>query len=152
MGYACPVCETPQADAHHLANHLAFTAMLGDADHESWLDEHAPDWESAGDAELADRVVDHSNEVEFPQVFEDTTGHAHDHDGEAPRPGDLFDDQPQRQSRGSSGTGPDLDPATADAIEDAREMAREVRGDPDGEERGDADADDGTADTENENG
>ena len=79
MGYACPVCEDPQADGEHLANHLAFTAMLGDADHEDWLDEHAPDWADTDPAELADRVTDHAEEREFPQVFEDTTGNGHDH-------------------------------------------------------------------------
>jgi len=95
MGYACPVCGDPQADGEHLANHLAFTAMLGDADHEDWLDEHAPDWADTDPAELAARVTDHADEREFPQVFEDTTGdgqgnegrghhhdsHGHSHDG-----------------------------------------------------------------------
>jgi len=84
MGYACPVCGDPQSDGEHLANHLAFTAMLGDADHEDWLDEHAPDWADTDPAELAGRVTDHANEREFPQVFEDTTGdgHGHDHGGQ----------------------------------------------------------------------
>jgi len=80
MGYACPVCGDPQADGEHLANHLAFTAMLGDADHEDWLDEHAPDWADTDPAELAARVTDHADEREFPQVFEDTTGDRHEHD------------------------------------------------------------------------
>ena len=64
MGYACPVCETPQADAHHLANHLAFTALLGDDDHEAWLDEHTPGWDEAGEDELAERVLAEAKEVE----------------------------------------------------------------------------------------
>lgn len=72
MGYACPVCGHPQADEEHLANHLAFTALLGDDEHESWLAEHAPGWDEAGAAELADRVLDHTEEVEFPRVFENT--------------------------------------------------------------------------------
>lgn len=125
MGYACPVCEMPQADARHLANHLAFTALLGNDDHESWLDEHAPGWDDAGEDELAERVVDHASEVEFPQVFEDTTGH--DHDG--PRPGDLFDEE--RRTRGPSARGTELDTETVDAIEEAREMTRRARGDED---------------------
>jgi hypothetical protein len=54
MGYVCPVCEDPQADGHHLANHLAFTAMLGDDAHEAWLDDHAPEWADADPAALAD--------------------------------------------------------------------------------------------------
>ena len=67
MGYACPVCDTPQRDAEHLANHLAFTAMLhGDA-HETWLDDHVPEWGDAGAA--------------YEEVFEDTV---HDHDASVP--------------------------------------------------------------------
>ena len=127
MGYACPVCETPQADARHLANHLAFTALLGNADHESWLDEHAPDWEDAGEAELAERVVENASEVEFPQVFEDTTGHDHDRDG--PRSGELFDEE--RRTRGPGAREPDLDPETEAAIEEAREMTRRATSDED---------------------
>ena len=135
MGYACPVCETPQADARHLANHLAFTALLGDADHESWLDEHAPGWEQAGETELAERVEGDASEVEYPQVFEDTTGHDHRH-GDEPRPGDLFDERP---TRGPGG--PSLDAETAAAVEQARAM---TEGD---------DGDDGAEDTdEDENG
>jgi len=74
MGYACPVCGDPQADGEHLANHLAFTAVLGDAGHEDWLDEHVPDWGDTDPPELAERVTDHAEKREFPQVFEDTTG------------------------------------------------------------------------------
>ncbi len=74
MGYACPVCETPHPDGEHLANHLAFTAMLGRTDHEDWLDEHAPDWNGMGPEELAVQVVEAVPETEFPQVFDDTTG------------------------------------------------------------------------------
>jgi hypothetical protein len=85
MGYVCPVCEDPQADGEHLANHLAFTAMLGDDDHEAWLDDHAPEWEELGPPALAERVTDHAAETDYPQVFEDTTddgrdGHDHSHD------------------------------------------------------------------------
>jgi hypothetical protein len=84
MGYACPVCDQPQADAGHLANHLAFTALTGGTDHEAWLDEHVPDWGQMGEADLAPVVVDHASETEYPQVFEDTTdqgtGHSHDHE------------------------------------------------------------------------
>lgn len=66
MGYACPVCETPQADGRHLANHIAFTAMIHGDDHEAWLAEHAPGWEEAGERELAGRVVECATETEFP--------------------------------------------------------------------------------------
>jgi hypothetical protein len=73
MGYACPVCETPQADAGHLANHLAITAIARGGEHAAWLDEHAPAWGSLDEAGLADRVVEEATETEFPQVFEDTS-------------------------------------------------------------------------------
>jgi hypothetical protein len=97
MGYECPVCATPQADARHLANHLAFTAVLGDEAHEAWLDEHAPGWADAGEAELAPRVAEHAPEGEFPQVFEDTAGGLEDEvdrsDPPEDRSGALFDDE-----------------------------------------------------------
>ncbi|WP_227375355.1 DUF5810 domain-containing protein [Haladaptatus halobius] len=79
MGFACPVCETPQSDGEHLANHLAFAAIMGDDEHESWLDEHAPGWDDQGPDELAPRVTEHALETEYPQVFEDTVDDRHDH-------------------------------------------------------------------------
>ncbi|MFB6196643.1 MAG: DUF5810 domain-containing protein, partial [Halobacteriaceae archaeon] len=27
MGYLCPICEEPQVDPEHLANHMAFSAI-----------------------------------------------------------------------------------------------------------------------------
>ncbi|MFC7172941.1 DUF5810 domain-containing protein [Haloplanus litoreus] len=72
MGYACPVCETPQRDAEHLANHLAFTAMLhGDA-HERWLDERVPEWADLGADDLAPAVADHADETGYDEVFEES--------------------------------------------------------------------------------
>ena len=93
MGYACPVCGDPQADGSHLANHLAFTAMLGDDGHTEWLDDHAPGWGDMGEAALAEVVVDHAAETPFPQVFEDTAGGLED-DADPPsaRSGALFDE------------------------------------------------------------
>lgn len=138
MGYACPVCGTPQADARHLANHLAFTAMLHGEGHEAWLDEHAPDWETAGEATLASRVVDLAEDADYPQVFEDTTGradagdehghgnaHAHEHehghddgrdDPPAERSGALFEEGEGTHTSAGEGTGsagPAIDPASA---------------------------------------
>ena len=78
MGYSCPVCDDPQADDEHLANHLAVTAMMRGGDHEAWLDERVPDWEGMGPTELATEVVERAEETEYPQVFEDTTD-GHDH-------------------------------------------------------------------------
>ncbi|WP_115865523.1 DUF5810 domain-containing protein [Halorussus litoreus] len=157
MGHACPVCETPHPDAEHLANHLAFTAMLGDDDHEAWLDEHAPGWEEDGEAELAERVDERAPEVGFPQVFEDTTpDHSHDHD--EPRGGDLFEDEVERangRGRGSmaggggAGTSESgargrgagaLDAEAQEILQEAQEMTREMLDDESGESEGEADA------------
>jgi hypothetical protein len=124
MGYACPVCETPQRDGEHLANHLAFTAMLhGDA-HETWLDEHAPDWSEDGAAELAPVVVEYADEVAYEEVFEDTTGHDHAHD-------------PTTAAFDAS----DLDGDAKRALAEAREMTRTMLDADDGADA-DADADD----------
>ncbi|PSP75807.1 hypothetical protein BRC86_02950 [Halobacteriales archaeon QS_3_64_16] len=71
MAYACPVCATPQADGRHLANHLAFTAMIHGEDHEAWLDEHAPDWQEAGEDALANRVIGQAPETELSAAIED---------------------------------------------------------------------------------
>ncbi|MEF8785291.1 MAG: DUF5810 domain-containing protein [Haloarculaceae archaeon] len=79
MGYACPVCEDPQADAIHLANHLAFTALVRGGDHEDWLDDHVPDWESMDEETLGEHLTVEADETDYPQVFEDTTDQPHDH-------------------------------------------------------------------------
>lgn len=169
MGYVCPVCEDPQADGEHLANHLAFTAVLGDDAHEAWLDEHAPDWGDRDPAALAERVVDHADETDYPQVFEDTTdGHDHDphgrhdhrhggrdhgddgHDhGRAPGASALDDAAPggvaDVDERLADG---DVDPA--DVLAEARELTRERRANADGADEADAaggdDGADGTGD------
>jgi hypothetical protein len=166
MGYACPVCEAPQQDAGHLANHLAFTAMLGDEDHEAWLDEHAHGWADQGERELANRVVEHAEETEFPQVFEDTTGddgdqrepadersgalfeddgahghahgpdHGHSHDS-GHSPGHQHGhDLPTDIDPGQHAADPD-DPETQEILEDAREMTREMLGVGEGDENED---------------
>ena len=143
MGYACPVCADPQADAGHLANHLAFTAMLGDEAHEEWLEEHAPGWESMSESDLAEVVRDVAEETEFPQVFEDTAGglsesdedpqersgvlfeedhgHGHDHDHEYGH-GHGHGDAPG----GHRGGGPPLDEEAEAALQEAREMTRRM--------------------------
>ena len=144
MGYACPVCGDPQADAGHLANHLAFTAILGEEGHEAWLDERAPGWEDAGQAELAERIVAEEadvegfagvEEVEFPQVFEDTVGGLDEStpddqlaDPAAERSGALFDEGADRPvSRPSSIDVPTPSDAETEAVlEEAREMTREM--------------------------
>jgi hypothetical protein len=113
MGYDCPVCATPQADARHLANHLAFTALVHGDDHEAWLDEHCPGWEEQGEAELAERAAPLADQGEYPQVFEDTTddgGHHQDHEHD------------HSHGRGSV---PGTDAEVEAALEAARELTRE---------------------------
>ncbi len=117
MGYACPVCGDPQRDAEHLANHLAFTAMLGREDHEAWLDDHAPEWETLDPETLGPRVSEYAPEEEFPQVFEDTTDdHDHGHD-RAPR----FEESIPRQ-RGREA----MDAEATEVLREAEAMTREM--------------------------
>jgi len=161
MGYACPVCDDPQSDARHLANHLAFTAILGDEAHEAWLDEHAPGWADDGERELAERVADHAEQREYPQLFEDTTGRGSpERDGD--RSGELFDEEghgghdhlggghDHGHGTGDHGHGthdaragdPDVpheqadvprDPETEAVLEEARELTREMLAEDDDE-------------------
>jgi hypothetical protein len=162
MGYACPVCSDPQADAGHLANHLAFTAMLRADDHEAWLDEHAAGWDDMGERELAAVVADLVEETEFPQLFEDTVGGL-DESSEPleERSGALFDDEPghdhaghgrhhghdahdhshddRRDSAGPVDTSGPMDAETVEVLEEAREMTRRMREGSDDERDDDAD-------------
>lgn len=121
MGYACPVCDTSHSDDVHLANHLAFTALLRGGDHEAFLDDHVPEWESHGDAYLAERVVEHAEETELPADI------------------DELSDSNTHRDHGAAGTfsetaiedaGPD---ATSDEVQEilreAREMTNERRSD-----------------------
>lgn len=136
MGYACPVCGVPQRDGEHLANHLAFTAMLDDGDHEAWLDEHAPDWDEQGPDDLAPRVTEHAPQAEYEEVFEDTVQRdGHDHDDE--RGGALFDDEgghgPGRTAFDANtarqrGGVADLDEEAQGILSEAREMTQEMLG------------------------
>jgi hypothetical protein len=155
MGYACPVCGDPQADAGHLANHLAITAIARGGDHESWLDEEVPDWEERGEDALADAVVPAAAETDYPQVFEDTTGEAtdraHDHgEGATGRgPADAAEDLPvdvADPSGSGAGAGTDLDAATREALERARELQAE--GAPSEDETAGTETDAGESETE----
>jgi len=123
MGYACPVCDDPQADAEHLANHLAFTAMLRGDGHETWLDDRVDDWADLEPPELAEHVAEHADQEEFPQVFEDTTGghhdagHRHDHGGSG---GHSHGQGSHRQgNHGHDGQGGQAAGQSPDAIDDA---------------------------------
>ena len=144
MGYACPVCGDPQADGEHLANHLAFTAMLGDDDHEAWLDDHAPDWADSDPAALAATVTDRAEEREFPQVFADTTHDHADHDhghGQDGREPDVPADAAPDGMADPADLGGDTDPS--DVLAEARELTRQRRAD--GTEEADAGEDNETA-------
>lgn len=85
MAYACPVCEAPQADGTHLANHLAFTALLHDDEHADWLDGVAQDWADRTPENLADVVIDHAEEIDVDTV----TAEAADVPRPTTRSGDL---------------------------------------------------------------
>lgn len=119
MGYACPVCAAEQADAVHLANHLAVTASLGRRDHEAWLAEYAPDWTEYSPADLAERVVEHAEEIETPE-FED----GHDHG----RPGGLEGDLARQSRQPGRGT---LTAEAEDVLEEARELTRRMHAEDD---------------------
>jgi hypothetical protein len=111
MAYACPVCDAVEADAEHLANHLAVTASLHDGDHASWLEEHAPDWPDRSPSELGATAVEHAQE----RVTEN--GPIADDHGEGARP-DV------RNVRSGSGVGADhrLDAETKRVLREAREL------------------------------
>lgn len=130
MGYACPVCGSSQADGVHLANHLAFTALLhGDGDgHEAWLDDRVPGWSDLIPAELADAVAGYAEETDHETVFEDTTSGRRGFD---PRNENL-------RRHGPSGAPRDLDPETRRIVEEAREMtrARQPNSDAEGSDTG----------------
>ncbi|TKX42993.1 DUF5810 domain-containing protein [Halorubrum sp. ARQ200] len=136
MGYACPVCDTPQRDGEHLAHHLAFTAMLHGGDHESWLDERVDDWSDREPAELAAEVTPHAEDAEYDEVFEDTvprgrpdvgmgsggSASGHDHAGhEHGAPADAGAPAPEQVD----------DPEVAEALREAREMTRKAAADAD---------------------
>jgi hypothetical protein len=136
MGYRCPVCNDPQADDVHLANHLAFTAMLRGGDHEAWLDDRVTDWEGLGDEELATRLTEYADETEYPQVFEDTADSAHD---EGANTGDGR--VPGGRTADSVAATPEI-PAEElrEIVEEAREITRKRRADDTDEESAQTDS------------
>ncbi|MEM4780468.1 MAG: DUF5810 domain-containing protein [Halalkalicoccus sp.] len=111
MGYACPVCAVPQQDPEHLANHLAFAAILGNEDHEEWLDEHVPGWGEMGPDELGERAATFAPEREFETTVEDPAGRG------APRLEDAVPRQRGRQAVGGE---------ESEILAEARAMTREM--------------------------
>ncbi|POG55390.1 DUF5810 domain-containing protein [Haloferax marisrubri] len=128
MGYACPVCDAPQRDETHLANHLALQAIVHGDDHETWLDEHAPEWADLNADSLGPLVSDLAEEREFDEVFEDTVdrtggrGHNHAHGQEHDH------DIPDRQAQpfGGSGGSQSLSGDAARIFEQAQSLTREM--------------------------
>ncbi|ELY54278.1 DUF5810 domain-containing protein [Natronolimnohabitans innermongolicus] len=140
MGYACPVCDAEQADAEHLANHLAITASLGREGHEEWLAEHAPDWSECNPAELGEIVAQYAPEIETPEFEGSGHDHGHGHDHEPGRPGGL-EDGLARQSRQ-----PGRGSMTAEAetvLREARELTRQMQESVDDETGNGAESADG---------
>ncbi|QCW03489.1 DUF5810 domain-containing protein [Natrinema pallidum] len=121
MGYACPVCDAEEADAVHLANHLAITASLGREDHREWLEEHAPDWGDCSPEELGEIVSPHAAEIETP-AFEDAGHHDHGHDPGRP---DSLEEGIARQSR-QPGRG-SMTAETETVLREAAELTREMQ-------------------------
>ena len=127
MGYRCPVCADPQVDDTHLANHLAFTALVRGGDHEVWLDEHVPDWGEMGEDGLAGRVREHADSAEYPAVFEDTTDSAGGHDGADTDEHGHPNRHGGRPETADPPFGTGMDGETREVIERARELTRERR-------------------------
>jgi len=130
MGYACPVCDAEEADAVHLANHLAITASLGRDDHRAWLEEHAPDWSDCTPEELGERISPYAEEIDTPEFA--ATGHDHGHGHDPGRPGSLEEGiarQSRQPGRGSMTT--ETESVLQEAAELTREMQREHEDDAD---------------------
>ena len=164
MGYACPVCDTPQRDGEHLAHHLAFTAMLHGGDHEAWLDERVADWSEREPAGLAAEVTPHADDAEYEEVFEDTVprgrpdvgmgsggdagasdhGHGYDHGAGRDRGVDSA------ASRDAGVPDPESvdDPTVAEALREARELTRQGAADEDEASAANVSDEDGDAATD----
>ncbi|QLK24348.1 DUF5810 domain-containing protein [Natrinema zhouii] len=135
MGYACPVCDTEEADAVHLANHLAITASLGRENHREWLEEHAPDWGDCTPEELGERVTPHAREIDTPEFEE--AGHNHD----PGRPDSLEDGLARQSSQPGRGS---MTTEAENVLQEAAELTREMQtaGESDGDDESPSNADD----------
>lgn len=136
MGYACPVCETPQRDAEHLANHLAFAAMLHGDDHRAWLDDEVPGWAEESPGTLGDRVAPLAPEATYEEVFDESVP---EDGGDRP-----FADRTGVPSGAGRPDGNAMDETTRAVLAEARELTRRMRtgGAEDGTDGGGADAGD----------
>lgn len=136
MGYACPVCDVEQADAEHLANHLAITASLGRQDHREWLEEYAPNWGDCSPTELGEIVSQFAPEIETPDF--DDSSHGHDHG----RPASLEEGLAQQTSQPGRGS---LSAEAESALQEAAELTKQMEA---SEHNGDGDDDDSATDDE----
>lgn len=143
MGYACPVCGAEQPDGEHLANHVAFTAMLQRDDHEDWLDERVPDWPDRNPDTLAPDITPHAPEVAAELVTD-----------EGASPSSI-----EHEVSAHGGYGRDaLSPEQEAILDEARDLTRQMYGvdedtevDPATDENtGDDRAANGDGDTESE--
>jgi hypothetical protein len=140
MGYRCPVCDDPQPDGEHLANHVAFTGLLGDDDHEKWLDETVPSWSEMDPDSLSDVLIEEVPEVDLGDIETDA----------ARPPG-----RPEIDSHARRTGDQEVDPETAAALEEARELTRQMEGTPEdsheeSENDGETNAPKGDGDSEGE--
>lgn len=143
MGYRCPVCEAPQLDGEHLANHLAFTAMIRSEEHEAWLDDHVPDWKERRPAELAEEVTPLAPEEDLPDEVEDADTHDHVPGRERGR-GAYSERQRELRERERE----ELTGEAAEVMADARAMTRKMheRAEESDDGPDDADRDDAEGD------
>nr|WP_232700375.1 DUF5810 domain-containing protein [Halobacterium wangiae] len=116
MGYECPVCTTEEADGEHLANHLAFTALVRGGEHEAWLDDHVADWADRDPESLAPEVTPHATETETEPSSEP---HGHDHE------------MPAVERTGNANVSGDA----AEILEEAQRLTEEMRGEDSEDER-----------------
>jgi len=121
MGYRCPVCDEPQLDGEHLANHLAFTAMIRSEEHAAWLDDRVDDWRELRPAELAEQVTPLAPEEDLPEETEAPDTHDH---GPARERGRGAYSERRREARDRERE--ELTDEAAEVMAEAREMTREI--------------------------
>jgi hypothetical protein len=115
MPWACPVCDTVEADAEHLANHLAVTASLHEGEHAAWLESHAPGWQEMSPDELGRVATDHAEKRDV-----EGSTHGHEHTGRPSRPPETVPDKMD-----SAGNG--LDGETEEVLREARDLTRRAQ-------------------------
>jgi hypothetical protein len=146
MAFRCPVCESVEVDGEHLANHLAFTAMLRGGGHEVWLEEHVAGWGELDPEGLAERVTEAVPEVDAPEIEGDESGH--DLGG---REGRLEDELARQAGHRGPGRG-DLSDEAAGVLAEAQALTAEMYGldDEDVNEEEDVDGDGESSESESE--